>query len=152
MSIKITIEGDGLSYAGETTIQKAARVLQYISAEDASSQITPLNEIVEIVSAKKATTPLQAVRAANANTNSEKIATFIKFYHDTEGKEGLKSQEIVKIFIKSGEPRPKNISRDLSAAEEKGYIAKSESVKGLYCLTHKGIDILEVGFTSKKDE
>lgn len=152
MTVKITIHGDGLSFEGQTTMQKAAQMLHFISSESTSEINTPAPMLGLGDSPKKSNTPLEAIKNANAQTNPQKIAAFIKFYQSKENKKTMSSADLVKAFAKAGEPKPKNIARDIRDAKIKGFIDESDEVKSEFELTDKGVELLAEGFDKKKND
>jgi hypothetical protein len=141
MEVNITIEGSGLNFNGKTDLAKAAYIIGFLTKPDTS--LPNPTEGTRIITPSS---PRQALILTRASSNDEKIAVFINYYSVRNNVKELSAKEILLGFEKSGEPRPKNLARDLIKAVQRGYVMKSEDSKGAYALTDLGEELIKKGF------
>jgi len=118
MSVKIKIEGDGLSYEGETDALKAARVIELLGARESSS-------------------PREALLASRASSYPQKIAALGNYVSDCNAAKMFSLKELKEAFKEAGEPVPKNLARDITAAIALGLIAPT-GTRSTYHVTDRG--------------
>ena len=119
MTVKIKIKGDGVSYEGETTASKAARIIDLLNAHEEVS-------------------PREVLFASKADSYPQKIAALGKYLSDQSGTGTFSLKELKKTFEEAGEPIPKNIGRDITAAIALGFVAPKGS-RGVYHMTNLGL-------------
>ncbi len=151
-TVIINISGGGLTYQGDTTVTKAAQVIAFLNAESvdlsptlSTAERTPQEYILE--EPRQKISPRQSLVESEAKSNSEKIAAFA-YYLQQLHKEAVTIAGLKSLFSKSGEPVPRNFSRDLKDAVRSNYIYESE--KGEYELTEFGIEAVEHKFVMEK--
>src|SRR3989344_6619226 len=132
MSVNITIEGDGLSFKGETELNKAVVILGFLTDTKRSETISEGAPGIERPKERKS--PRQAIMDLNASSNAEKVAAFLRYFLDKDGRDSLTTRDIEQTFTRSGEPKPGNLHRDIKKAINKGYIVESESERGAFSL------------------
>ncbi len=157
MPVKITIEGEGLHYSGETTLHKAAQIIAFMGTEQINLQnsetgtTTSSSLIVTPPSAVQINmTPRQFINEATAKTNVQKIAVIAKYLKD-RNREVFVRSEIVEEFRRAGEISPKNIGRDIKETVIAGYICESPDQTGEYYLTNEGERAVVEKFTMEKE-
>lgn len=158
MTVKISIEGDGLQYGGETNLHKAAQIIAFMGAEQSSLQnsgarvatSSSLMAPSTSVAQSNMMTPRQFINQAGAKTNVQKIAVIAKYLKD-QGREVFVRSEIVEEFRRAGEVSPKNIGRDIKEAVIAGYICESPDQTGEYYLTNEGEEAVMGKFVMGKE-
>lgn len=148
MSVNINIEGEGLTYKGSTSILKASQVIAFLSADqEANRDIVPHPSSLLAPISFSSKSPREVLIETKANTNSQKILVFAKYYCDQEKVEDFQPSLLKSLFKRSGEPEPKNYSRDVREAVRLGYIYEAENI-GQFQITDFGRSLLEQGFPS----
>ena len=156
MAVKISIEGEGLHYSGETNLHKAAQIIAFMGTEQnnlqnsGASTATPNGLISPSSAMKNNMTPRQFINQAGAKTNVHKIAVIAKYLKDRNRDVFVRS-EIVEEFRRAGEVSPKNIGRDIKETVIAGYICESPDQTGEYYLTNEGEDAIVEKFTMQKE-
>jgi hypothetical protein len=89
--------------------------------------------------------PKGALEASGAKINSEKIVAFAALVNRQSGKDNFTLDDVRPLFKQARETTPGNLTRDLSAAIQTGWVAEADN-KGEYYLTGKVADILDDGF------
>lgn len=157
MTVKISIEGEGLQYSGETNLHKAAQIIAFMGTEQSSLQnsgasaAAPSSLMAPATPAMQTNmTPRQFINQAGAKTNVQKIAVIAKYLKD-RSREVFVRNEIVEEFRRAGEVSPKNIGRDIKETVIAGYICESPDQTGEYYLTNEGEEAIIEKFTMEKD-
>jgi predicted transcriptional regulator len=143
MEVKIHIEGEGLSFDGETTITKAAQVIAFIKAEAQSGVSVRPSFLPTIINTS--TPPRQLILESGAKTNPQKIAVLGK-YLLARDQHSFSAKEIQELLKKTGESLPRNFGRDLREAVRSGFIFEDQDMQGQYVLTEMGVEATERGF------
>lgn len=146
MTVRITIEGDGLTFSADTELGKAGAVISFLT--DPRQQTSASVNGPTLDTPKERRSPRQAIVDLGASTNPEKIAAFLRYFLDKEGRDSIKVKDIEQTFAKSGESKPRNIYRDVQKAIELGFISESDSQSGAYSLTDLGLEVTQIGFKS----
>ncbi|MES2014271.1 MAG: hypothetical protein V4437_00455 [Patescibacteria group bacterium] len=137
MTVKITINGDGLNFEGETNLHKAAQVIAFLGTEqaDAPSGYGKQDGARLLgMTPSSGRTPRQIISQSLAKTNPQKIAA-IGLYFKERGQDVFTRSEIAEQFRRAGEQIPKNVGRDLKEAVRLGLICESEGQRDEYYLT-----------------
>lgn len=149
MSVKITIEGDGLSFKKETSLQKAGQILAFLGSEETSASNKPLQaEALFISPASSNQSPKDLLDESKAKTNSQKITVIGKYLADENGVNEFLSKEVLSQLRKLGD-EPGNFKRDLGTAEDLQYIYPIPSKKGFYGITARGEGAIQDKFTGE---
>lgn len=162
MTVKITIEGDGLAFDREIDLFQATQIMGFIAKSqtletyqqhgdrlvDASENGVP-PVLVFDDNSKKYESPRQAIDELKAKTNPNKIVA-IALYLGATSQNGrvLSHAEVVTEFAKAGEPTPKNITRDITGAVSDGYVYPES--KTSFRLLSPADKLDEVGFKKSK--
>jgi hypothetical protein len=135
MSVKISLNGDGLNYEGQIELLQATKIMAFIvqpeiieaSAPDVIDAPLGIETNNAGSSTRQFESPRVAIKQLNAQTNPQKIVAIALYLGATPENGNLTTIENVLIeFKKAGEPTPKNISRDLRVAVSDGYVYKEE--------------------------
>ena len=150
MAVKITIEGGGLKFETETTLQKAAQVIAFLDLDHVDmlkGSIGP--EVQPRLGGTPSTgrTPRQIIDQASAKSNAQKIAA-VGLYFKERGQNVFARSEIAEQFRRAGEQIPKNMGRDLKDSVRSGFICESEGQRDEYYLTNDAENLITQGFTS----
>lgn len=152
MAIKITVQGENLSFSCETTVVKAAQVIAFLGSESTDEIMDKNPVLVEpssLLSTNRAAhnkSPRESIIESGAKTNPQKIATLANYLLQLFNNESFTTAEIRQLFDRAGEPTPKNFSRDLKEAVRLGFIYESAEETGKYLLSDKGRDSVNAGF------
>ncbi|WP_375477544.1 hypothetical protein [uncultured Jatrophihabitans sp.] len=152
--IKIVISGK-LSYEDEITLNQAAQIIAFIDSSTggnagmmpaAATRLAPAQ--IANPRGAAAANPREALEAAGARTNPEKILTFAGSILD-EGKDTFTLDDIRPLFRRAREATPKNLNRDFDVVVRNGW-ADEADISGEYYITAKGAAALKEGFTKSK--
>lgn len=146
MSVKIHIEGDGLSFEGESDITKAAQIIAFLNTEQYLSNARPLAMTSRVGSY---TSPRQVLVESGAKTNDQKITALGKYSMDLSQRPGFTVKEVQELMKRAGESVPKNFSRDLKRAVRLGYIFEDHESKGQYIVSELGDTSIDSGFKNQ---
>ena len=151
MSVKITINGEGLSFEKETDMHRAGQIIAFLSSDvavDASAvRAYPSSPIAVLgVGETQRKSPRQALSESDAKTNAEKIVVLANFICIQKGVGSFSPKEIQVEFKRAGESLPKNLTRDFMTAVVQGYILEND--EGDYSLTDLGLEVVEGGFSN----
>ncbi len=149
MSVKVIINGDGLTFEKETDMLKAGQIIAFLSNDNlqqAGNQYspTPAGTVLGAGNVQRRS-PRTALQESDASTNAEKIVVLANFVCERDGTQTFSPKEIQVEFKKAGESLPKNFTRDFSQAITSGYILEGED-RGLYLLTDLGLEVAVQGF------
>jgi hypothetical protein len=137
--VKITIEGEGISVIKYTTEQKAGQIISFLGT-DQQIQTTASpgsSSPVSMPLLGKKVLPIDMIEESEAKTFPQKIAALAKYIRDVQGQLTFSPSEIKLLLKKLGDD-PKNFSRDMREASERGYIDCENSASDLYELTVRG--------------
>lgn len=154
MAVKISINGEGLTYERETDLQKAGQIITFLNSESLQSgnntrysNSTDSGMSSGLLGSRQS--PRQALLGSDAKTNIEKMVVLADFVCRRDGITAFSPKEIQIEFKKAGEPLPKNFTRDFSKAIQQGYVLEGEE-KGTYNLTDLATDALRDGFSTQQ--
>ena len=148
----LTMEGQ-LSYSDTVTIAQAAQIITFLNtgADPAplggSEPGSGTRDSQETSSTPKliASSPREALNISGAKTGPEKIVALAAYLLQDGELETFTLEQIKPQFQRAREPMPKNMSRDLDAAIQSGWI-DSAGARGQFYLTSKVESVLEEGF------
>lgn len=148
------MSGSRLSYSGDITVVQAAQIVSYLHTGIAlASPVSPPPAVAgfdgpaESERRRTGLTPRNALEAAGAKTNPEKIVAFALYVEQQGSKDTFTIEDIKPLFRQARESVPGNLSRDLDAAIRSSWIAAAED-KGEYYVTEVAAGVLDSGFDS----
>lgn len=150
MTVKITIDGDGLHYDMETTIVKASQVIAFLGSEQQiandinNSSQRPL--IVNSILERPKASPREAIDESKARTIPQKIAVLGKYLTDRDGVQTFTAVGIREALKNSGESIPANLNRDFKEAVRSNFIC--EDGDGEFYVTQNGHNSIRDQFSS----
>lgn len=135
MSVKVSINGDGLSFEKEIEMFQATQIMGFIAKGELQTKDIQQEESLSSVprqiqpalladeEERKYESPKAAISALKAKTNPQKVVA-ISLYLGANSQNGriLNHSEILAEFSKAGEATPKNFPRDVSGAVADGYV------------------------------
>ena len=140
----LTLVGDGISIEKKVNRQTAMAVVAAVMGgkstftlgqEDGKGSGRPRPQL----------TPSEFLTDAGASTNVEQITALGHFVIHYEGKENFSQGELRDAFTRAREKVPKNLSRDVGVAINKG-LMHEVGKSGRYYVTNTGIQELESKF------
>jgi hypothetical protein len=150
-AVTLTMSGK-LSYSDDVTVAQAAQIITYLSSGEGLTPPagqTPAAAEHEGSAAperrRTGLTPRDAIAAAGAKTNSEKIVAFALYVERQGGKDTFTIEDIKPLFRQARESAPGNLSRDLDTAIRSNWVATAED-KGEYYVTEAAAGVLDSGF------
>lgn len=153
-AITLTMSGNKLSYNDDITVAQAAQIISYLHSGIAlTSPVSPspaaavYDGPAEPERRRNGLTPRDALEAAGAKTNPEKIVAFALYVEQQGGKDTFTIEDIKPLFRQARESVPRNLSRDLDTAIRSNWIAAAED-KGEYYVTEVASGALDSGFDS----
>jgi len=158
MGVKVKLTGDGLNYETEATVIQAAKIIGFLNTQETlpgnytnaqqteSSQAGFLGEKVRQMSS-----PREAIMETGAKTNAQKIVVLGSYILERDSTDEFSSGELKSLFLKAGEPAPRNLSRDVRDAVRAGYIAESFDKSDSYIVTNTGRKAASDGFKAHGD-
>ena len=152
MSVKVTLSGDGLNYESEASVVQAAKIIGFLNTEEplpSDYSPTTVNAGVSFIDAPQAkllSSPREAILGAAAKTNSQKILVLGAYLIQRDNSDEFAAAELKTLFVKAGEPAPRNLGRDIRDAVKVGYIMESMASSDTYAVTNTGYRALEEGF------
>ena len=148
MSVKVHLEGDGLLFDDETTPFNAAQIIGFLkNSETLSGQSSALSSVSPVMSiARPRISPRQALTESGAKTNPQKIVVLGKYQMDLSTHEGFTLDEVKSAYKRSGEPMPKNFSRDAQTAVDLDLMFREDENSDMYVLSDKALEYLQTGF------
>lgn len=160
MSVKITLHGDGLQYETEASLIQAAKIIGFLNTQEplmgeypATQQvITSPNSFLEEKAERQVSSPREAIIDSNARTNAQKIVVLGQYIIDRDATDEFASSELKALFLKAGEPAPRNLARDMRDAVRAGYIAESFDKSDAYIVTNTGYKAISENFTSSNSQ
>ena len=153
MSVKVTLSGDGLNYESEASLVQAAKIIGFLNTEeplaaDYSSAATTNAGFIDAPQAKPLSSPREAILSTGAKTNAQKILVLGAYLAQRDNSDDFATAELKTLFVKAGEPAPRNLARDIRDAVKAGYIMESMTSSDMYAVTNTGYKALEDGFGS----
>lgn len=149
MAVKITIEGEGLKYETSADILKASQIIAFLNAgerqEENSTSVVASNP-GSLLPDNNSKSPREYIIELGAKTNPQKILAFAKYNCDKNQTESFDPTVIKSYFKKSGEPEPRNYSRDLKEAIRLRYIYETDDNDGTFSITAHGNALLSKTF------
>jgi hypothetical protein len=149
MEIKITIEGEGLSYEGKTDLFKASQILAFLSSAVGDKERLPATTRSLSVTYPNTTSPREAIVASGATTNPEKITVLADYCASLQNHAPVTRQEVKMHFGKAGERIPRNFNRDWKEAVTLGYICEDPEQKDHFYVTSSGRFAIENQFNQE---
>lgn len=154
-NFKIHIEGSGLNFDFDREVEDTvvARIMSLLLGVRAS-QATPIqgsgqgSGAAPVLEPLPADSPRECLDGCRAKTNRDKIAA-LAFYLRSDGRDFFAPKELPGLFVQAGEPRPKNLARDLKAALRAGWIARNPGDSDQYYLTKRGEEAVTSGFSQR---
>lgn len=151
MTVKISIEGDGLTFKKDITFQKAGQIIAFLGADESLVRAEQ-----GLIMASPSTTlppidqsPRDLIIQAKAKTNAQKITVLGQYLADKDGNDYFLIKEVQLQLKKLGE-EPANFTRDLKAAEAARYIYQIPPKKdGKYNVTEAGKDAIQNQFSAE---
>jgi len=149
-SVKLTLAGQ-LTYSSEISLAQAVEVLALLTSGRSDPGGSPVDRRpnARLGGRSDAMSPRQALEASGARTNSEKIVAFAMLVARQSAKETFTVDDVKPLFRQARASTPGNLTRDLSAAIQNGWIADAED-SGEYYVVGKATEVLETGFESLK--
>jgi hypothetical protein len=145
-SIKLTLEGSGLSYSGSVTLAQAAEIVRVasLSPEQLSSGLAPLPSMTVASQAsgiEKLSLP-EALNRSKPTTSAETIAVIATWIMDSEGVESVSRADVASRYRDARLPPPGNLPRDFSQAVRKGFLASVRGNSDQFYVTQTGRALL----------
>lgn len=139
MTVKITIDGEGLSLKKETTLQKAGQIITFLGREEDS--INPVNQQDSIqptsLISSPTSSPKELIIESKAKTSAQKITVLGKYLSEKDGVDEFLIKEVLLQLRKMGD-EPGNFTRDLKTAVSLQYIYEIDNKEGKYGVSEKG--------------
>lgn len=163
MAVKLTINGDGLTFEKEIEMFQATQIMGFIAKSevlttnvsqdnvaplmDTSAPVQPVMLVDE--TEKKYESPRQAIDTLKAKTNPHKLVAIGLYLGATsQNSRILTHAEILSEFSKAGEPTPKNFPRDVNNAVADGYVYPES--KTTFRLLSSTDNLAETGFKKSR--
>jgi hypothetical protein len=155
MSVKVILQGDGLNYETDTSVIQAAKIIGFLNTQTplageypaVSAQMLKQDNFLEESKARQASSPREAIIESGAKTNVQKIVVLGSYIIDRDDTEEFGSNELKALFLKAGEPAPRNLARDMRDAVRSGYITSSLDKSDAYIVTNTGKKAISDSFT-----
>lgn len=153
MSVKVTLSGDGLNYQSDASLVQAAKIIGFLNTEEplpaeyGSSTVGGTN-FIDAPQVKPLSSPREAILNTNAKTNAQKILVLGAYLAQRDNSDEFATAELKTLFVKAGEPAPRNLARDIRDAVKSGYIMESMTSSDMYAVTNTGYKRLEAGFSA----
>lgn len=154
MSVKVTLSGDGLSYESDASLVQAAKIIGFLNtqeplpAEHNSGSVGDGAAFIDAPQAKPLSSPREAILNTDAKTNAQKILVLGAYLAQRDNSDEFATAELKTLFVKAGEPAPRNLARDIRDAVKAGYIMESMTSSDMYAVTNTGYKTLNGGFGS----
>lgn len=136
--VMVTLKGGGLNFDYQTSLQKAAHIIAFLTSNEVTASVSTSGTALEIAPARGAgaVSPIESVRQSGACTYPQKIATLGHFITGRDRRDTFDPKEVNTLLRRMGD-MPKNFTRDLQNAELLGYITREPN--GEYLITDHGI-------------
>lgn len=156
MSVKVTLQGDGLNYETEASLIQSAKIIGFLNTEEPLSGdyavtpqgITSSTSFLDEKKDRQASSPREAIIESNAKTNAQKIVVLGRYIIERDATDEFGSNELKALFLKAGEPAPRNLARDMRDAVRAGFIAESFDKSDAYIVTNTGNKAISEGFVT----
>lgn len=153
MAVRVQLTGDGLNYDTEATLVQAAKIIGFLNTEevlpDAPTRATATGGFIDEPIVMQVSSPREAILSSGAKTNAQKILVLGAYIAQRDNTDVFASSELKTLFVKAGEPAPRNLSRDIRDAVKAGYITESFDTSDSFIVTNTGYSALQRGFTSE---
>lgn len=148
MSVKVTLNGDGLNYSKDASVVQAAQIIGFLNNTETQAGDSSLRNEPIILGepTKPRKSPREYLLDTGARTNTQKILALSDYVSKRDSVEVISILDVKSAFSKAGEPVPRNFSRDLKDAVQTGYISEDDNQAGHYFITNKGYEVLENSF------
>ncbi len=151
MTVKISIDGEGLTFKKDIGVQKAGQIIAFLGADESSAPIErgPLLTTTSKILPQIEQSPKDLIIQANAKTNAQKITVLGSYLLDKDGNDDFLIKEVQLQMRKLGE-EPGNFNRDLKAAMSLQYIYQLPPKKdGKYGITDAGREAIQNQFSEE---
>lgn len=146
MSVKVRLEGDGLNYETDSSVIQAAKIIGFLNTQEPLVDdyiVTPQaairqNNFLNEDEVRQVASPREAIIESGAKTNAQKIVVLGKYIIERDNTDEFGSNELKALFLKAGEPAPRNLARDVRDAVRAGYITGSLDKSDAYIVTNTG--------------
>lgn len=153
MAVRVQLVGDGLNYDTEATLVQAAKIIGFLNTDEVLTEapmrpaITSgfINESQMV----QVSSPREAILSTGAKTNAQKILVLGAYIAQRDNTNEFASGELKTLFIKAGEPAPRNLSRDIRDAVKASYITESFDTSDSFIVTNTGYSALQESFASE---
>jgi len=148
MTVNITIQGNGLSYKKDISVQRAGQIITFLGTDEESTVIDP-NQIPSYPSpliSPSLQSPSELINESKAKTNAQKITVIGNYLQEKDRREIFSVKEVLFYLRKIGE-QPSNFSRDIGTAESLQYIYPHDVKKGEYGVSEKGKEAIRNKFS-----
>jgi len=153
MGVTVTLIGDGLNYETEASVIQAAKIIGFLNMDDSFSQqgadtaaLANDQPFLEERSSRALSSPREVILESMAKTNTQKILVLGEYITQRDNTDEFSPSELKTLFVKAGEPAPRNLARDINDAVRAGYIVESPDTSGAYFVTNTGRRVLTDGF------
>jgi len=151
MTVKILIEGDGLTFNKDITFKKAGQIITFLGSDES---IAPVEQGQVVLPPAKMLpaedqTPMDLILQSKAKTNAQKITVLGSYLSDKDRSEHFFVKDVQQELKKLGE-EPTNFGRDLKSAETMKYIYQLEPKnEGRYGVTVAGRNAINTQFSGE---
>ena len=149
MSVKVTLSGDGLNYESDASLVQAAKIIGFLNTEEplpVEYSSGASGAFIDAPQTKSLSSPREAILSTDAKTNAQKILVLGAYLAQRDNSDEFATAELKTLFVKAGEPAPRNLARDIRDAVKAGYIMESMTSSDMYAVTNTGYKTLENGF------
>jgi hypothetical protein len=136
---------------------QAAKIIGFLNTDEALpaeyGHGTTSGALIDAPKIRPVSSPREAILSTDARTNIQKILVLGAYLARRDNSDEFAAAELKTLFVKAGEPAPRNLGRDIRDAVRAGYIMESVSSTDMYAVTNTGHKTLEDGFgtsTAKK--
>lgn len=160
MSVKVTLQGDGLNYETEASLIQAAKIIGFLNTEEPLSGdytavpqgISASSSFLDEKTDRRTSSPREAIIESGAKTNTQKIVVLGRYIIERDATDEFGSNELKALFLKAGEPAPRNLARDMREAVRAGYITSSLDKSDAYIVTNTGYAAIDDGFITRNNQ
>jgi hypothetical protein len=145
--IKVTLEGVGLSFTKEATLQQAARIISFLGHDSRVESSSEVSLDIPALIPKNQILPKDIIIGSKAKTYPQKITALAKYFKEHLNQYSFSPEEIRLQFKKMGDV-PKNFTRDFSnTLDPLQYITCVDSESEQYELTYAGEEAVDNKFS-----
>ncbi len=160
MSVKVTLQGDGLNYETDASVVQAAKIIGFLNTQETLTSVYPAtsspslkqNNFLDENKSRQTSSPREAIIESGAKTNVQKIVVLGSYIIDRDDTDEFGSSELRALFLKAGEPAPRNLARDMRDAVRSGYITSSLDKSDAYIVTNTGEKAISDGFAASTSQ